>query len=632
MFRNEPNSEKLDFNEVVFDDVVYSDLDYLELPTSRQAFLLVAGCAILVAGVIFGRVVFLNFFNGGFYKARASANIGREISLPVFRAVIEDRFGQPLVENTSSFSVALNLGQLIRDKEKLQPAIAELAAILEVQESDLNDLIARADLDKSNWLAAARNITPQQAIAVKGLNQDFIQIVNDYRRVYPHGPTFANLIGYTGVGSDNSVIGKSGLELQYNDLLKGQEGKYTLYEDAQGTILSQKIISESKPSPPLRMTIDAEFQKYFYNRLREALRSLNRESGVGIAMNPQTGEILAMVSLPSFDNNAFVDASRNSERKEFLTSRAKPLFNRAISGLYSPGSTIKPLVALSALHEGVVDSKSQIFSAGYLKIPNPYQPDQPSFFLDWKKHGWVDVGTALARSSNVYFYLLGGGLPQGVPETDLVSGKFVLNGLGIGKLHDYWQQFNLGSKTGIDLPFEGRGFLPSPEEKETRTKQAWRLGDTYNVSIGQGDLQVTPLQLLSFIASVGNGGKIYRPFINKNLAPQTLTDYSAWQNEIKAVQYGLEQGVQDPAGSSHLLNSLPFKVAGKTGTPQTANNVKMNAFFSGYGPVEDPRGPQIAILVFIENAVEGSLNALPVAKDVFQWYYDNRIQKELLSH
>ncbi len=631
MFKNNSKNEKLDFDEVVFDDVVYSDLDYLELPTSRQAFLLIAGCAVLIASLVLGRVAFLNFFNGVFYQARASANISHEISLPVFRAVIEDRFGQPLVKNTNSFSVVLNLGQLIKNQKSLEPIITELAGILEVPESDLIDLTAKTDLNKSNWLTIARNITPQQTIAIKGLNQDFIQIINDYRRIYLDGPVFADIIGYTGLGSDNSVVGKSGLEFQYNDSIKGQEGKYALYEDATGKILSQKVVSESKPGAPLQITIDAELQKYFYSRLQEALRTLNRESGVGIAVNPQTGEVLAMVSFPSFDNNAFVDASRNSERKVFLTSSAKPLFNRAISGLYSPGSTIKPLVALSALHEGVVDPESQIFSAGYLKIPNPYQPDLPSVFLDWKKHGWVNLATALARSSNVYFYLLGGGLPQGVPETDLINGKFVLSGLGIGKLHDYWQKFNLGSKTGIDLPFESQGFLPDPQEKQTRTNQPWRLGDTYNVSIGQGDLQVTPLQLLNFIASVGNGGKIYRPFINKNLEPQTLADYSSWQSELKAVQYGLEQGVQDPAGSSHLLNSLPFKVAGKTGTPQISNNVKVNAFFSGYGPVDDPRGPQIAILVFVENAVEGSLNALPVAKDVFQWYYENRIQNSTVN-
>jgi len=212
-----------------------------------------------------------------------------------------------------------------------------------------------------------------------------------------------------------------------------------------------------------------------------------------------------------------------------------------------------------------------------------------------------------------------------VPRSDLVSGNFAASGIGIQTMKQYWQMLGFGEKTGIDLPFERESFLPDPANKEERTGISWRLGDTYNISIGQGDLMVTPLQLLNFIASVGNGGKIYQPFLAKGALPEVMHDYSEWSRELEVVQRGLQEAVSSPLGSSFFLRDLPMTVAGKTGTPQIANKQFVNAFFAGYAPAEKP---EIALIVGIERAREGSLNALPIVKDAFRWYYEHRIAPE----
>jgi len=593
-------------------------------PASRSAFVFVALAAFSLAAIAFGKVSFLNFAKGTFYRARAAANVTREVSLPSNRAVILDRFGKVLAGNESSASVYVNLSALLA----LYPAerlnlLQRIADILSDRAEDFVQAVGEADVLQNNWFPIARNITPEEAIALKGLNAPSIQIVDDYQRIYPDGEAFAHIVGYTGIGEGNEIEGKAGLELAYDREFRGEDGTFVLFEDASGRVIGERIGREPQPRPPFTTTIDGDFQEYLYRRLRDGLVALGRDSGVAIAIDPETGEVLALVGAPSFDPNIFVDRTRSGERARVLNDQTKPLFNRAVSGSYSPGSTIKPLVALAALHEGVVEPETRIFSSGALEIPNPYQPDKPSVFLDWKAHGWVDLPGALARSSNIYFYLVGGGVPPGVPAGSLVQGSLTRKGLGIEALEKYWKRFGFGAPTGIDLPYEGESFLPNPVEKEERTHEPWRLGDNYNVAIGQGDLSVTPLQLLSFFASIGNGGTIYRPFLEKGSVPIATADYSVWKDELRVIRQGLEEAVTAPYGSSYTLHDLPMTVAGKTGTPQVAGKTRVNAFFVGYAPAEHPK---IAILIGIENAREGSLNALPIAKDALRWYYEHRMK------
>ncbi len=616
------NSE-LHVEEIFLDGGGAREAPYAPFPASRGAFLVVFAAAALLSVGVLGKVGFLNMVRGAFYEARAAANVSREINLPSYRAVILDRYGEVLAENVSSASVFLNVPTLLSLAPERRASLGfQISEILGLPQADFDQLIEKTDFARTNWVPLARDVNADEVIAVKGLNDASIQVVDDYRRTYPGGAAFAHVIGYTGVGEGNSVVGKSGIEVEYDREIRGKDGQYVFFEDASGGVVGNRVVSPPEPSEPFATTIDAEFQRFFYDRLTEGLAALGREAGVGIALNPKTGEVLALVSAPSFDPNAFVDRGRTSERTQILRDPSERLFNRAISGAYSPGSTIKPLVALAALREGIVNPGTAIFSDGALEVPNPYFPDQPSVFLDWKAHGWVNLASAIARSSNIYFYLTGGGIPKGLQASDLVLGSFDRAGLGADRLMDYARRLGFGGKTGIDLPAEGESFLPTPGMREAGSGNQWRIGDTYNVSIGQGDLSVTPIQLVSFMAGLGSGGVVHRPFIRMGKAVSDIADFSEWRDEIAAVQRGLEEAVADPSGSSNMLSTLPIAVAGKTGTPQIANKRRVNAFFTGYGPVENP---ELAILVAVENAREGSLNALPIARDVFRWYYEHRI-------
>lgn len=611
-------------------------LDSLELPLSRRAFVLILVVIALVVLITVGQLVFLGGWRGSFYSARAEANVGREVYLPAARGVIYDRFGNPLVENIETFSLAIKVKNLVSGQFG-QLDLSGLLSLLDLSEEELRVQFQEIDLERISTLIIARDIEPEKIVQLKSLDLDGVEIINDYKRYYPSGSIFAHILGYTGFGSSNEIKGMVGLEAYYDEFLRGEPGKSIIYRDALGNLIDKKLISLAENGSSLNTTIDSELQRYFYYRLWEALDSLGSRAAVGIALNPQNGEVLSLVSLPSYNNNIFGKTGHNTEKLRLLNSSSKPLFNRSVSGIYSPGSTIKPLMALAALNEGVVDIKTQVYSAGYIEIPNPYYPDQPSIFLDWKPHGWVNLYSALAKSSNIYFYAVGGGVPADAePEFEKMSG------LGIETIKEYWEMLGFGEKTGIDLTAEGEGFLPDPQEKELRTNDIWRLGDTYNISIGQGDLLVTPIQLINQIASIANSGKLYKPHLAKgkpgsensvgeaNLQssristswePEVLVDYSDLGEQLKEVQKGMRDAVRKWYGTAYLLDKLPFGAAGKTGSAQVGGT-KTNAFFVGYAPAEDP---QIAILVLVENAKEGSLNAVPVAKDVLEWYYYNRI-------
>lgn len=629
--------------ESVLDDLA-KDFDLLEMPLSEKAFKLVGLVFFLVIFGVIGRLIFIGTWQGDFYHNRALVNAGQVIKIPAERGIIDDRFGEPLVDNLPVIRVRLKIPELLKlSGEKREKTIKNISAIIEMPEKEISDLINEVDLEKKNSVILKDQITEAQAEKLKVFDLNLIQVEKNYKRQYIEPDFFSHIVGYTGLVSKtdlaenssfslNDIIGKSGLENYYDKELRGVDGEIIYYRNAKGEIIESKFLQNSQTGYNIKTTIDADFQRYFYKRLKDGLAAMGRDNGAGIALNPQTGEILSLVSIPSFDNNNITSSVLNDQRK--------PLFNRTISGLYSPGSTIKPLVALAALNEGVVNVQTEIFSRGYIEIPNPYFPDQPSIFVDWKPHGWVDLYSALARSSNIYFYTLGAGLPEN--EIGLIIGQLRKNGLGIEKLNEYWAKFGFNKKTGIDLAAETSGFLPSPLIKKQNNQQ-WRLGDTYNVSIGQGDLLITPIELINYIAAIANGGKMQKPFIaqkiisgNENVfyeaQPAVLNDYSDLYSFIKEIQKGMIDAVAKPYGTAYLLNDLPVKVAAKTGTAQIEGNKKINAFFVGYLPDEAlaktgvPLDKQIAILVLIENAEEGSLNAVPVAKDVFNWYYYNRIK------
>ncbi len=603
--------EDISFEESIFDD--WSGSSRLESPMPRGAFFLVAFAGLFLIASFFVRFVFISFVYGADYKARGVANADKRITLPAYRGVITDRFGEALVKNVPSFTVSLDIAELYRrgrSADSRTSLTAKIAASLSVSPTEIKALLESGEEEGASRVTVAKGITAEQAIDLRAVGDDALIVEDDYRREYPDPFIFSHILGYTkSVDFKSTIEGAAGLEAEYDGTLRGRDGVRIAYRDAHGTVLAEKKEQESSPGQTLTTTIDAGLQRYFYERFKEGLTSLGKTQGVGLAMNPKSGEILALVSFPSFDNN---------NPAKYLLTAGNPLFNRAISGVYSPGSTIKPLVALAALHEKLVTPEFTVYSKGYLELPNPYDPEKPSKFLDWKAQGLVNMYSALARSSNVYFYVVGGGC-----TASTCNGVGRSKGLGINKLNEYWKIFGLDKKTGVDMPAEGAGFLPNPVEKERRTGQPWRIGDTYNVAIGQGDLQVTPLRLLTFFSSLANKGVAIKPhFLLSKAAPEVLQDYSGWTDEITAVRQGVRDVVAKPYGTANALYDLPYKSSGKTGSAQIQNNAKTNAFFMGYGPSDDP---ELAVLVLVEDAKTGSLNAVPIGRDVMKWYYENRM-------
>ncbi len=608
----------MQIDEFFSDTRTGSSRSYLELPISGRVFILVGAVSLLLSLIVFFRVAFLNVGRAAFYERRSEANVNREVPLPAHRGLITDRSGTLLVKNAETFSIFLSAAELIKNRPLLNEALLKISEVLSIPTEELYKTLEEGDFETKTSVALVRNIPTEEAISVRGLDLEGVLVENDFRREYILGSAFSHVLGYTGLEEEGSaIVGKTGLEASYDSELRGKDGAYIYYRDALGQVLDEGAASEPVAGKNLQTTLDAELQQYMYERLKQGLRDLGVKGAVGMAIDPNNSEVLAMASFPGYDNNVFVTPGMSAERTALINDKTKPLFNRAIMGAYNPGSTIKTLMALAALREGVISPERHIYSAGYIEVPNPYFPDQPSRFLDWRPQGYVNVRSALAKSSNVYFYEVGGGYSA--------PGEEAIVGLGIKRLKEYWKKFQFGTPTGIDIGGEHPGFLPDPEEKEKRTGDIWRLGDTYNVSIGQGDFLVSPIQLLNFTGSIANGGKIYQPHLRRQEGPaKLLFDYSSWTSELKEVRAGMEEAVSQDYGTAYKLSTLPIKVAAKTGSAQIQNNTKTNAFFVGYAPADNP---QLAVLVLVEDALEGSLNAIPIAKDIFEWWYLNRSMK-----
>jgi penicillin-binding protein 2 len=329
-----------------------------------------------------------------------------------------------------------------------------------------------------------------------------------------------------------------------------------------------------------------------------------------VALNPQTGEILAMVSLPDYDPNLFANGISSEDYKKLSEDVNQPMFDRAIRGEYPSGSTIKPVIAAGALQEGIITDKTTVMSTGGLWI------DKIWFFPDWSAsgHGLTNVYKAIAWSVNTFFYMIGGGYED-------------FKGLGIDNLEKYFKIFGLGEKTGIDLNGEASGLVPDPAWKEKVKNEDWYIGDTYHVSIGQGDLLATPLQIANYTTTFVNGGKLYQPHLVKEILtndgskeeikPTILRENFIEQKNLDIVKRAMRQTVTD--GSAAMLNSLSVAVGGKTGTAQWNTEKQPQAWFTGFAPFNNP---EVVITVLIEEGGEGSKVCVPVTYDFFNWYFN----------
>ena len=412
---------------------------------------------------------------------------------------------------------------------------------------------------------------------------------NAPERAYFKKEGLAHLLGYLGrpteediekglADSQEEYIGKDGVEKAFNFSLRGEQGLKIAEVDTRGKIQSENVYRLPRVSRSLTLSVDVEITHALYTYIKELSAERGFSGGAGVIMDVRSGEILALTSFPEFDPKLLTEGKDIQGIKKITADKRKPFLNRAVAGLYTPGSIVKPYVALAALAEKVIDPETEIVSTGSISVANPYDKTKKSVFTDWKAHGAVDMRRALAVSSNVYFYEVGGGFEK-------------QKGVGIRNIEKYAKLFGLGEKSGIELENEAKGVVPSPEWKEVNFKgDAWRVGDTYNTAIGQYGFQVTALQMARAVAAISQDGILVRPTILKKEIDDGPEKISLGLDAkfFKIVKEGMRQAVRE--GTAQGLSGLGVTVGAKTGTAElgTAKQV-VNSWVTGFFPYENPR-------------------------------------------
>lgn len=644
-FLQDPGSK-----EVVSHSFDYNNLKYF-------AILFVLGFSLII-----GRAFWLQVIKGGSYSLLAEGNRLRSVSVEAKRGIVYDYKMRPLVRNSANFVLYLRPIDLPRDELERDNLLRKIAFILTgVLEDkdliynlgasepdlvvdvagfyDLKEKLAKVtigSLDSYQPLFVADNLDYETALffILRSSEWPGVLVSNKTGREYlipfsSDGSNFkiledsslSHILGYTGKISEKELgsfgnnyslidyIGKTGIEYFYEKELKGLVGKKNIEVDALGR--EKKVINESPAIDGynLRLSLDLDLQLKAEEILREHLDKRKLKRASFIAIDPRDGSVLALVSLPAYNNNLFSGGISQTDYDLLINNPDKPLINRSVSGEFPPGSTVKPVFAAGALQAGAITPKTTFLSTGGLRIGQ-------WFFPDWKAggHGSVNVKSALAWSVNTFFYYIGGGY-----------GDF--KGLNLDGLAKYSKLFGLGEKTGIDLPGESLGLVPSEEWKRERVDEPWYIGDTYHLAIGQGYLLTTPIQIANFTAAIANGGTLYKPkllkeilFGNgdsfKTIKPEIIRKDFIDKDKIDVVREGMREAVT--YGSARYLNYLPVSSAGKTGTAQWSSVKNNHAWYIGFAPYENP---EIAFVILVEEGEEGSSVAVPIAYDILNWYF-----------
>ncbi len=593
---------------------------------------------ILGLSVIFLKSFYTQVVRGNYFFALAENNRVRIRPIPAERGIIFDRFGTQLVQNIPDFSLSIIPQDLPTDQNKRQEIIARLADISGLTTDYIKNLLQKYKNYSYDSLVLKENLDYDTSlkIYIESAQMPGVLISGGNKRFYIYSQddsspsstvSLSHVMGYLSKLNDDELeekrsqgyllsdnIGKTGVEKSYETELRGIYGRKKIEVNAAGQ--EQNIVAEEPPTPGknLYLTIDAQAQNKMENLIKTFVASHGPHRISGIAMDPRNGEIIAMVSWPSFNNNLFSGGITQANYDTYLNDPNRPLFNRAIGGNTPSGSIVKPVMAAAALEEKIVDSKTTVLSNGGIQVGKWY-------FKDWKAggHGVTNVTKALAWSVNTFFYYIGGGFKN-------------FKGLGLDKMLEYMHKFNLGAKTGIDLPGETTGFLPSAEWKLATRGEQWYVGDTYNLAIGQGDLLVTPLQASIWTSAVANNGSIVHPHValqisgnDKNIQKLNFsplkTDIVSSET-LSVVRAGMRECVL--TGSCKLLQTLPFTSAGKTGTAQWSSKEPEHAWFTAFAPYENP---QIEVTILIEAGGQGSTVSMPIARDFLNWW-----GKKYLTH
>lgn len=603
--------------------------DHLGSQLSRRRLGLGLASVIVGLGLLVSRTGYLQMVQGERLRAVAEGNRVRILEVPAARGKIFDRQGRPLVRHDPNFRLMVTPVDLPRDPGEHQRLVAAIALLIGQAASAIEQQLDALDVRSYQPTLIADQLSHEQAIQLEILGRQFngvrLSVATVRQYALEPGSSLPHVLGYLGRISPEELasaeaagyapsdaVGRSGIELTLEHELSGRKGLEQIEVDATGKKIDIIAAEPATPGNDIRLTIDSELQQQLERALADELARRGLRRGAAVALDPENGEVLALVSLPSFDNNLFARGIDSATLAGLTNDTDRPLFNRAVQGTYPPGSTIKPVIGAAALQEGVVTDRTTFLSTGGLRV-NQW------FFPDWRSggHGPTNLTYALADSVNTYFYYVGGGYRD-------------VSGLGVDRMTTYLRAVGVGQALGIELAGEAAGLVPNPEWKLAATGQPWYIGDTYHLAIGQGDLLVTPLQVAAYTSVVANGGTLYRPHVVWEIMPSGSTpgrrlpvdiirrDIFAADN-LAVVRRGLRQAVT--AGSARSLAGLPIPVAGKTGTAQWSSTHDHHAWFTGYVPANDPR---LVVTILVEEGGEGSAVAVPVAAEFLRWWTENR--------
>lgn len=547
--RRKKNYRDIAPDEIFMDSKNLPDFDLhqfegrLEKPISRKVFTIFGGIYFLVALIFLFKLSSLQIVNGSFYKNKSENNKLKQILILASRGSIFSREGEPLV-----------------------------------------------------W------------------NQKTENKIDFPMRKYINIAGFSNLLGFvkypakdkSGFYYEEEFLPKDGAELYLNEILSGRNGLELIETSVDGKIISQSVIESPKGGEDVALSVDSRVQGEFYKIIKNLSASVGFQGGAGVIIDVESGEILAMSSFPEYDSETMTEGQDAEKIKSYYENPNNLFLNRTISGLYTPGSIVKPFLAFAALEEKIITPEKEIVSTGKLVVPNPYDPNKPSIFKDWKAHGAVNMKKAIAVSSDIYFYEIGGGFGS-------------QKGLGVDRIKKYLETFGFTKKTGFDLQKEAAGVIPDPKWKEENFGDIWRLGDTYNTSIGQYGMQITPIQAVVAVSAMANDGNLLAPSIlftatsTKSSGQKISGDYKNFQ----VVREGMRASVAE-GGTAAGLNIGAVNVAGKTGTAELgARKQFVNSWVIGFWPYEKPK---YAFAVVMEKGpVHNLTGATFVMRSLLDW-------------
>jgi penicillin-binding protein 2 len=633
---------------------------------------------------------------GDYYQKAADYNRFRLESSPGPRGVIYDRWGHLLVHNTPRIAVSVIPAYLPEDPTERYTLLMKLALLLDMPLSNpadedradgtvpantistaskpstakgaqggdqkaIMDILSQAELAPYRPVQLKVDLSREVALLLEEQHLDWPGILVHAvpERQYLYGSLLAHYLGYVGpipaeqvedyeargYDPNQDQVGLTGVEYTFEDELRGTDGSKLIEVDIAGReVQTVGQVQAQVPGNNLQLTLDLGLQQEATDVLTRQMKTFGKKQGVVVAMNPQTGEVLALVSLPSYDDNEFTGGISPEKLSALQKDADRPLVNHAISGQFAPGSTFKIVTASAGLAEGVVDSSTHLYCGGTLWLPNRFYPEDPSLaqpFYCWthkygSSHGSLGIISALAQSCDIFFYQVAGGY------------RTSFEGLGEERL-GYWAElFGLGSLTGIDLTGETAGLVPTSKWKRINYSESWVTGDTYNMGIGQGFVLATPLQMVNAVSAIANGGTLYRPqvvhkVIDSNgqvvqaFAPDVIRQLPISPDLIDIVRQGMRAAVS-PGGTATAAAIPGVTVAGKTGTAEffidrnndrrpdrdREGNLPTHAWFIGFAPYDQP---QIAIVVFVFGGGEGSSVATPIAGEILKYYFSRDLEE-----